>query len=89
MDFVHASQALLDILQTHSDNMPALSRLFPSVVHPEDRAFFADLLRNAAFQLQPVTWEGRLVVAREVKSVRLDLSPPPSGDLKRIWMGVL
>ena len=35
------------------------------------------------------TWEGRLVVAREVKSVRLDLSPPPSGDLKRIWMGVL
>ena len=89
VEFVHANRALGDILHVSSDNMSALSRLFPSIVHPEDRAFFTGLLKNAALSLQPMMWEGRLVVAREVKSVWLDLTPPPSSDLNGSWIGVL
>lgn len=89
MDFVHTSQTFLGILEAESENMSALSRLFPSAVHPDDSETFSDFRRKAADRLQPLTWEGRLVVAREVKSVRLDLSPPPNGDLKRIWTGAL
>jgi PAS domain S-box-containing protein len=79
----------LDILQVRPDKLSVLPSLFTNCILPEDRSFFSDLLRNAAARRQPVRWAGRLIVECKTKSVQIDLSPPPSGDHRKIWTGVL
>ena len=89
IEVVHSSLALREILAAQTEALPELSKSIVECVHPDDRGFFTDVLRNAAIRLHPVAWEGRLTIGGEVKAVRMDLSPPSSGNLEKIWTGVL
>lgn len=88
IELVHTSQALREILEAQTDTLPELSKHLVACVHPDDRSFFSEALRNATMRLQPAAWEGRLTIGDMIKTVRMDLSPPPTEDLQKTWTGV-
>ncbi len=87
--FPYISSDCQEIFGYTSKQIMQNSELVMSLIHPEDRSSFEELIKKSAQTLQPKHWEGRIITpSGETKWVQTASRPEPQADGSIIWDGL-
>jgi PAS domain S-box-containing protein len=87
--FEYGSPQLCQIWDLDEDALLRDANLAFAMAHPEDRDSLMRTIQEVAVSLKPFRWEGRLVVRKETRWVRIESDPTPLRGGESLWNGVI
>ncbi len=88
--FPYISSDCEEILGYTSKQMMNDSELILSLIYPEDRSHFEQIVKHSAQTLQPKHWEGRITTSLgKVKWIQTASKPEKQSDGSIIWDGLM
>lgn len=89
MQFLFLSRRWLELLRLSREAVMADPSLAFGRIHPEDADAFERSWRARVAALEPLLWEGRLLVEGETLWVRIEGIPQRQADGSSVWQGVM